>query len=85
MMNNNLIKCKNCNYDILFEEQDSHVCFSGKIIEYYFDTEFPNQVIIYDGKNSFSMPISFLRIILKFYQPRGNTNKNNREVNRTIL
>lgn len=70
---------------MMFEECNSHTCFSGKVVEYYFDTEYPNEVIVYDGQNSFFMPISFLRIILKFYQPKGNTNKINREGNSTIL
>lgn len=62
---------------MIFEEHDKHICFSGKIKEYYFDTDYPDKVIVYDGKNSFLMPISFLRIILKFHQPRGNTENTN--------
>ncbi|CAD6513332.1 hypothetical protein NMT12_190027 [metagenome] len=70
---------------MISEEHSSHVCFSGKIIDYSFDTEFPNEVIVYDGQNSFFMPISFLRIIMKFHQPKGNTKKNNRQGNSTIF
>ena len=75
LMKNNLRKCKNCNYDIIDEEENSHVCFTGKIIEYYFDTSDPSSVMVFDGKNHFTLPIAFLRIILKTtHQPKVNTN-----------
>ena len=74
-MKKNLINCNQCHCSMMFEEREKHVCFSGKIEEYYFDTEYPDKVIVYDGKNSFLMPISFLRIIWKFQQPKGNSTK----------
>ena len=72
-LKNNLNKCRFCKLDIIQEESLHHVCSTGEIIDFYFDTDEPNSVIVYDGKNSFSMPISFLRMIMKSHQPRGNT------------
>lgn len=64
-MKNNIHQCHICKQDIIEEESDSHICFSGRIINYYFDTSEPNSIMVYDGKKSFSVPISLLKTIMK--------------------
>ncbi len=42
--------CYHCDRIVTYKRLDSHFCFKGVIVSYYFDTDYPHHVMVFNGK-----------------------------------
>lgn len=74
----NLNKCSKCRLSLIYEELETHTCFSGNLKDVVIDSSNPYSMLIFDGYKWHKCPISKR-------QPKGNRYKNNHQGNSTIF
>ncbi len=69
------VVCFHCERVITYAQLDSHFCFKGEIVSCYFDTAYPDGVIVFDGKQWHKITGENYLFLLQ--TPKVNTKKNN--------